>query len=61
MIKVVDKVTPKMKSRFGTVHISLTPEVLEDLKHGKKVVTEIFDEYTVVISVGDKLSYEEEC
>lgn len=61
MIKVVDKVTPKMKSRFGTLHISLTPEVLEDLKQGKKVVADIFDEYTVVVSVGNELSTEEEC
>lgn len=61
MIKVVDKVTPKMKSRFGTLHISLTPEVLEDLKHGKKVVADIFDEYTVIVSVGNELSTEEEC
>lgn len=61
MVKVVDKLTPKMKSRFGTVHISLTSEVLEDLKHGKKVVADIFEEYTVVISVGNELSTEERC
>lgn len=61
MVKVVDKVTPKMKSRFGSVHISLTPEVLDDLKQGKKVVADIFEEYTIVISVGDELSTEEEC
>lgn len=61
MVNLVTEVTPKMKSRFGTVHISLTPEVLEDLKHGKKVVADIFEEYTVVISVGDDLSTEEKC
>ena len=61
MIRVVNKITPKMKSRFGSVHISLTPKVLEDLKQGKKVVADIFEEYTVVVSVGDKLGCEEEC
>lgn len=61
MVNLVTEVTPKMKSRFGTVYISLTSEVLEDLKHGKKVVADVFDEYTVVILVGDELNAEEEC
>lgn len=60
MIRVVNKITPKMKSRFGSVHISLTEEVLKEIIAGKKVVADIFDEYTVIISVGDKTDTEEE-
>ena len=59
-MKLVDNVTPKMKSRFGSVHISLTEEVLKEIIAGKKVVADIFDEYTVIISVGDKTDMEEE-
>lgn len=61
MVKVVNEVKENLKSRFGTVNITVPFSVLDDLKGGKSLVTEIFDEYTVVISVGDELKYEEEC
>ena len=61
MIKVVDKVTENMKSSWGSVNITVSLSVLEDLKQGKKLVADIFDEYSVIISIGDELRYEEEC
>lgn len=61
LIKVVDQLQDNLKAPWGTSYITLPLEALEDLKQGKKVVADVMEEYTVVISIGDKLFVEDEC
>lgn len=61
MVNVVDKVTPKMKSKWGNVNITITPQMWEEIKNGKQIVIGIMDEYTAVISVGEQASVVDEC
>lgn len=61
LISVVDQLKENLKALWGTSYITLPLEALEDLKQGKMVVAEVMEEYTVVISIGDELSVEDEC
>ena len=61
MISVVDQLQENLKTPWGTSYITLSLETLEDLKQGKKIVADVMEEYTVVISIGDELSVEDEC
>lgn len=61
LIRVVDQLQDNLKAPWGTSYITLPLEALEDLKKGKKIIADVMEEYTAVISLGDELSVEDEC
>lgn len=58
-INVLESIDKNFESQWGNCSITVTPEVLEDLKQGKVLHIGVMEEYSVFISVGSKISYEE--
>lgn len=48
------------KSEWGNCNITVTPEVLEGLSQGKVLCINVMTEYTIFISLGQQIHYDEE-
>ena len=58
-IQIKQKIKKTELSDWGTCEVTITPQVLEELKEGKILFISVFDEYSVLIKVADEISYEE--
>lgn len=59
-VKVVEQVKKAELSKWGICEVTITPQVLEELRQGKTLFINVMNEYSVCISVGKEVSYEED-
>ena len=58
-VKVVDKVNKSELSKWGICEVTVTPQVLDEIRQGKALIIDVMDEYSVCIKVGAGIKYEE--
>lgn len=58
-VKVVDEVNKSDLSKWGICEVTVTPQVLDEIRQGKTLIIDVMDEYSVCIRIGDDVRYEE--
>jgi hypothetical protein len=58
-VKVVDEVNKSDLSKWGICEVTVTPQVLDEIRQGKSLIIDVMDEYSVCIKIGADVGYEE--
>lgn len=59
-VKLISDKNIASKDRWGTCRVTITADILESLKNGETLLIDVMEEYSVLISVGNKVNYKED-
>lgn len=59
-VKLIKNESIASKERWGTCRVTITADILESLKNGETLLIDVMEEYSVLISVSEEVSYKEE-
>lgn len=59
-VRLIKNKNLSSNDRWGTCQITITADVIESLKNGETLLIDVMEEYSVLISIGEKISYKED-
>lgn len=59
-VKLISDKNISSRERWDTCRVTITADILESLKNGETLLIDVMEEYSVLISVGNKVNYKED-
>ena len=59
-VRLIKNKNLSSNDRWGTCRVTITADVIESLKNGETLLIDVMEEYSVLISIGEKISYKED-